>query len=67
VSEVGAVLVVGGNIDGHTRTITTAISLETQKGDLPLALALGVVLIALVIIVNALASVLRSYAMRTYG
>ena len=67
VSEVGAVLVVGGNIDGHTRTITTAISLETQKGDLPLALALGVVLIALVIVVNALASVLRSYAMRTYG
>jgi len=67
VSEVGAVLVVGGNIDGHTRTMTTAISLETQKGDLPLALALGLVLIALVVVVNALASVLRSYAMRTYG
>ena len=67
VSEVGAVLVVGGNIDGHTRTMTTAISLETQKGDLPLALSLGLVLIALVVIVNALASVLRSYAMRTYG
>ena len=67
VSEVGAVLVVGGNIDGHTRTMTTAISLETQKGDLPLALSLGLVLIALVIVVNALASVLRSYAMRTYG
>jgi tungstate transport system permease protein len=67
VSEVGAVLVVGGNIDGHTRTMTTAISLETQKGDLPLALSLGLVLIALVIVVNALASMLRSYAMRTYG
>jgi len=67
ISEVGAVLVVGGNIDGHTRTMTTAISLETQKGDLPLALSLGLVLIALVIVVNALASVLRSYAMRTYG
>jgi tungstate transport system permease protein len=67
VSEVGAVLVVGGNIDGHTRTMTTAISLETQKGDLPLALSLGLVLIALVVVVNALASVLRSYAMRTYG
>ena len=67
VSEVGAVLVVGGSIAGHTRTMTTAISLETQKGDLPLALSLGVVLIALVIAVNALASILRSYAMRTYG
>ena len=67
VSEVGAVLVVGGNIAGHTRTMTTAISLETQKGDLPLALSLGVVLIALVVVVNALASLLRSYAMRTYG
>ena len=67
ISEVGAVLVVGGNIDGHTRTMTTAISLETQKGDLPLALSLGLVLIVLIIVVNALASVLRSYAMRTYG
>ena len=67
VSEVGAVLVVGGNIDGYTRTMATAISLETQKGDLPLALSLGVVLIALVVVINALASVLRSYAMRTYG
>ena len=67
VSEVGAVLVVGGNIDGHTRTMTTAISLETQKGDLPLALALGLVLIALVVVINAIASMLRSYAMRTYG
>lgn len=67
VSEIGAVLVVGGNIDGYTRTMTTAISLETQKGDLPLALALGLVLIAIVIAVSALASLLRAYAMRAYG
>jgi tungstate transport system permease protein len=67
VSEVGAVLVVGGNIAGHTRTMTTAISLETQKGDLALALALGIVLISLVLAVNALASALRAYAMRAYG
>jgi len=67
VSEVGAVLVVGGNIAGFTRTMTTAISLETSKGDLPLALALGFVLIGLVVVVNALASGLRTYAMRAYG
>jgi tungstate transport system permease protein len=66
-SEVGAVLVVGGNIAGHTRTMTTAISLETQKGDLPLALALGMVLIGIVILVNGLASGLRTHAMRVYG
>jgi tungstate transport system permease protein len=67
VSEVGAVLVVGGNIAGQTRTMTTAISLETQKGDLPLALALGTVLLGLVIALNAAASLLRGYAARTYG
>ena len=67
ISEVGAVLVVGGNIAGHTRTLTTAISLETQKGDLPLALALGIVLIGLVVLVNAAASATRSYVARTYG
>lgn len=67
VSEVGAVLVVGGNISGFTRTMTTAISLETQKGDLPLALALGLVLIAIVFAVNALASALRHHAMRAFG
>jgi tungstate transport system permease protein len=67
VSEVGAVLVVGGNIAGYTRTMTTAISLETQKGDLPLALALGLVLIAIVMVVNAAASGLRLYAMRKHG
>ena len=67
ISEIGAVLVVGGNIDGHTRTMTTAISLETQKGDLSLALALGVVLMALVLAVNAAAAILRGHAVRAYG
>ncbi len=53
VSEVGAVMIVGGNIDGVTRVITTTIALETSKGDLPLALALGIVLLTLVGLVNA--------------
>jgi tungstate transport system permease protein len=47
IAEVGAIIVVGGNIQGYTRTMTTAIALETSKGDLPLALALGMVLIIL--------------------
>ena len=47
IAEVGAIIIVGGNIQGYTRTMTTAIALETSKGDLPLALALGVVLIIL--------------------
>jgi tungstate transport system permease protein len=54
-AEVGAILIVGGNIDGFTRTMTTAIALETSKGDLPLAIGLGMVLISIVILVNALA------------
>jgi tungstate transport system permease protein len=54
-AEVGAVMIVGGNIDGFTRIMTTAIALETSKGDLPLALGLGLVLIAIVAVVNALA------------
>ena len=58
-AEVGAVMIVGGNIDGFTRTMTTAIALETSKGDLPLALGLGIVLIAIVIVVNALAWTLK--------
>ncbi|MFL5061854.1 MAG: ABC transporter permease, partial [Xanthobacteraceae bacterium] len=57
--EVGAVMIVGGNIDGFTRTMTTAIALETSKGDLPLAIGLGLVLIALVVIINAVAWTLR--------
>jgi len=54
-AEVGAVIIVGGNIDGFTRTMTTAIALETSKGDLPLAMGLGLILIAIVVVVNALA------------
>ena len=54
-AEVGTVMIVGGNIDGFTRTMTTAIALETSKGDLPLAIGLGMVLITLVIGVNAVA------------
>jgi tungstate transport system permease protein len=58
-AEVGAIITVGGNIDGFTRTMTTAIALETSKGDLALAIGLGVVLIAIVVIVNALAWAVR--------
>ena len=61
VSEVGAVMIVGGNIDGFTRVMTTAIALETSKGDLPLALALGVVLLAVVLAVNAVVALLRRW------
>jgi len=52
ISEVGAVMIVGGNIDGFTRVMTTAIALETSKGDLPLALALGCVLLGVVLVLN---------------
>ncbi|MBN9050669.1 MAG: ABC transporter permease [Rhizobiales bacterium] len=58
-AEVGAIIIVGGNIDGFTRTMTTAIALETSKGDLPLAIGLGGILIAIVVIVNALAWAVR--------
>ena len=54
-AEVGAIIIVGGNIEGFTRTMTTAIALETSKGDLPLAVGFGMVLIAIVIAINALA------------
>jgi tungstate transport system permease protein len=54
-AEVGAIIIVGGNIEGFTRTMTTAIALETSKGDLPLAVGLGMVLIAIVVAVNWLA------------
>ena len=54
-AEVGTVMIVGGNIEGFTRTMTTAIALETSKGDLPFAMGLGAVLITLIIAVNALA------------
>jgi len=66
-AEVGAVMIVGGNIDGVTRVMTTAIALETSRGDLPLALGLGVVLIALVLAVNAAAQLIKEAAQRRYG
>ena len=66
-AEVGAVMIVGGNIDGVTRVMTTAIALETSKGDLPLALALGMVLIAIVLALNAAAFLLKEAAQRRYG
>ena len=66
-AEVGAILIVGGNIDGFTRTMTTAIALETSKGDLPLAIGLGVVLIAIVVVVNAAAWGLRRAGERFAG
>ena len=66
-AEVGAVMIVGGNIEGFTRVMTTAIALETSKGDLPLALALGLVLMAIVLAVNAAAQGLRDAALRWTG
>lgn len=54
-AEVGAIIIVGGNIEGFTRTMTTAIALETSKGDLPLAIGLGMILVAIVVVLNALA------------
>lgn len=66
-AEVGAVMIVGGNIDGVTRVMTTTIALETSKGDLPLALGLGIILILLIIFLNALAAMTRGFAQRRYG
>ena len=62
VSEVGAVMIVGGNIDGFTRVMTTAIALETAKGDLPLALALGLVLLLVVLLLNALVALFARWS-----
>lgn len=61
IAEVGAVMVVGGNMEGFTRVMTTAIALETEKGDLPLALALGFVLLTVVLFLNALIAVVRRW------
>ena len=66
-AEVGAVMIVGGNIEGVTRVMTTAIALETSKGDLPLALGLGIVLIGLVVVLNAAASLVSDVAVKRYG
>ncbi len=67
IAEVGAVMIVGGNIDGVTRVMTTTIALETSKGDLALALALGIVLIAIVLAINAAAHATREWARARYG
>jgi tungstate transport system permease protein len=64
IAEVGAIIIVGGNIAGVTRTMTTAIALETSKGNLPLALGLGIILIAISIGVSAAAFILASWRVR---
>jgi tungstate transport system permease protein len=64
IAEVGAVIIVGGNIDHLTRVMTTAIALETSKGDLPLALALGIILLIIALVVNGLVMAVRLSAAR---
>jgi tungstate transport system permease protein len=66
-SEVGAVMIVGGNIDGVTRVMTTAIALETSKGDLPLAVGLGIVLLVFVLALNTAAFATREWSARRHG
>jgi tungstate transport system permease protein len=66
-AEVGAVMIVGGNIDGFTRVMTTSIALETSKGNLPLAISLGLVLISIILSVNALAWSVRQWSERHAG
>ncbi len=67
ISEVGAVMIVGGNIDGFTRVMTTAIALETSKGDLPLALGLGLLLLGVVLMLNVLIALVRRWRERAEG
>ena len=67
IAEVGAVMIVGGNIDGVTRVMTTTIALETSKGDLPLALGLGFILLFIVLALNAGAYVVKETAQRRYA
>lgn len=66
-AEVGTVMIVGGNIDGFTRTMTTAIALETSKGNLPLAMGLGFILIGLILAINAAAWGLRLWSEQRAG
>jgi len=66
-AEVGAVIIVGGNIEGYTRTMTTAIALETSKGNLPLALGLGFILVVIVLAINAAAWGTRVWSERQVG
>lgn len=67
ISEVGAVIIVGGNINHYTRVMTTSIQLETMKGDLPLAMALGIILLGLTFIITLLAQLIRSVAGPSYA
>lgn len=67
IAEVGAVMMVGGNIAGETRVMTTAIALETAKGDLPLALGLGIILLGVVLAINIAAHLLRTWVERQHG
>jgi tungstate transport system permease protein len=66
-AEVGAIIIVGGNIQGFTRTMTTSIALETSKGNLPLAMGLGLVLICIILLINALAWGVRRTGERFAG
>lgn len=66
-AEVGAVMIVGGNIDHVTRVMTTAITLETSKGDLALALGLGIILLGLALSINAAAFLINETAKKRYG
>jgi tungstate transport system permease protein len=66
-AEVGAIIIVGGNIQGFTRTMTTSIALETSKGDLSLAIGLGIVLVAIIVSINALAWLARRAGERLAG
>jgi tungstate transport system permease protein len=67
IAEVGAIIIVGGNIEGFTLTMTTAIALETSKGELPLAMGLGIVLLFIIILVSALVWGARRAAERFSG
>jgi tungstate transport system permease protein len=66
-AEVGTVMIVGGNIDGFTRTMTTTIALETSKGNLPLAMGLGLILITLILMINAAALGVRIWSEQRAG
>ena len=66
-AEVGAIIIVGGNIEGFTRTMTTAVVLETSKGNLPLAMGLGIILVTIVILINAAVWMTRHWSERRLG
>ena len=66
-AEVGAIIMVGGNIEGFTRTMTTTIALETSKGNLPLAMGLGLILICIIVLINVMAWGMRRAGERIAG